>query len=442
MSATSQHASNTLTARQSLTVGITLFSMFFGAGNLILPPLLGWQAGVETPAAMAGFLVAAIGLPVAGVVSSALAGDLHALGRRVHPAFATAYAVLIYLSIGPCLAIPRTASTAFEMLQPFMGGADPALAQLVFSLAFFALACVCALNPSKLTQLLGRVTGPLLIALIVVVVGAAVVFPSGAPGAAQAPYSQGAAAQGFLCGYQTMDLLASLTFGIVIAQNIRELGVREPGGVSFEVVKAGVVMGVLMALVYCGTAAVGTLLGNDAGAMGNGAAVLVASARVHLGVFGTAGVAAIFLLACLNVCIGLLCCCGTFFEGLLPRVAYRWWVIGFAAFGCMVSNLGLNAILAFSGPLLSALYPVAIVLTLMGVFCRAFDRVPLAWPWAVGATACVSVAYSLRDAFAPEAVLSVLDALPVADLGLGWVLPALLALVVGVAHSLAVRRRR
>ena len=124
-----------------LLVGATLFSMFFGAGNLILPPLLGARAGELAVPALAGFLVSAIGLPVLGIVSVALAGDLPRLAGRVGARFALAFTVLVYLSIGPCLAIPRTASTSFEMLAPLLPeGAPLGAVSVVFSVAFFAVA--------------------------------------------------------------------------------------------------------------------------------------------------------------------------------------------------------------------------------------------------------------------------------------------------------------
>lgn len=434
-------SSHGLSARQSLLVGITLFSMFFGAGNLILPPLLGYQAGVASVPAVAGFLVTGIGLPVFGVMSCALVGDLDQLGGRVHPRFAFVFAILIYLSIGPCLAIPRTASTAYRMLVPVVAETTGAAAEgafsplaIAFSVLFFAAAGVLALRPGKLTRLLGKVTGPALIALIVVVVVSAVAAPLSAPQPVQAPYDRVPLLQGFITGYQTMDVLASVTFGIVIAQNIRGLGVSEDAAVAREVMRAGALMGALMALVYCGMAAVGTLLGNAAGQVSNGADVLSASATLHFGLAGTVIVAVIFLLACLNVCIGLLCCCAEFFSEKFPRVPYRAWVAGFAVFSCVVSVAGLDAILAFSVPLLNALYPVAIVLVLMGMLHRLVDRAPRVWAWVAVTAAVVSAATSLRDVLAPGAWLP-FDALPLADLGFNWVVPVLAAVVAGVVHS-------
>lgn len=428
-----------LTVRQSLVVGVTLFSMFFGAGNLILPPLIGLQAGAEAVPATLGFLVAGIGLPVLGIVAVALAGTARELAGRVHPAFARGFVAAVYLAIGPCLAIPRTSSTAFEMLQPLLPADMPVdAARLAFSVAFFAAAYLLAMHPGRLTRLLGRLTGPALILLIVAVTVAALAAPLPDPAPAAKAYRAVPAVQGFLDGYQTMDLLASLTFGIVIATNIREMGVTEPRPLMRAISRAGVVAGALMALIYCGLSYVGAGMAAEVPGATNGATVLTASATAHFGAAGTVVVAAIFLLACLNVCIGLISCCGTYFSEELPKVSYRVCALVFAVFSCAVSNFGLDAILAFSVPLLGALYPVAIVLVVMGMLHGPCDRVPLVWPCTVGVVAVVSVADALRDALAPTAWLPI-DALPLAGLGLAWVAPAVLAALAGALLSHARR---
>ena len=436
-----------LSPRQSVAVGITLFSMFFGAGNLILPPMLALQAGTSTVPAMIGFLVAGIGLPVLGIVAVALVGTARELADRVHPLFSSIFVAAIYLAIGPCLAIPRTSSTAFEMLIPlFPQGAPIGTIRLVFSIVFFAVAYALAMHPGTLTKLLGRITGPALILLLVMVVGSSLVSPAGVTQAPQAPYDSAAPIQGFLAGYQTMDLLASLTFGIVIAENIKELGVSDSRGLMREISRAGIVAGILMALVYCGLAQVGASFGSVMPHATNGAALLTASATLHFGIAGTVIIAAIYLLACLNVCIGLISCCGTYFAETfgadapgaqahaLGRVPYTGWAAAFTVFSCVVSNVGLDAILTFSVPLLNALYPVSIVFVIMGMAHRACDRLPLIWPWAIGATAIVSIATALRDAFFAGIWLP-FDALPLASLGFDWLLPALCGAVVGAVLS-------
>ena len=153
------------------------------------------------------------------------------------------------------------------------------------------------------------------------------VAPAPAP---SAPYDSAAAVQGFLTGYQTMDLLASLTFGLVIATNINALGVTEPGRVMRAVCVAGAIAGALLIAVYGGLCLVGAELAVPLAGATNGAVVITTSATLHFGGVGTVVVAAIFLLACLNVCTGLISCCGTYFAEELPRVPYRAWALGFA----------------------------------------------------------------------------------------------------------------
>lgn len=419
---------------QLLVLGGMLFSMFFGAGNLILPPLLGLQAGVEAVPATAGFLAAGIGLPVLGIIAVALVGDIRRLASRVHPLFASVFIALVYLTIGPFLAIPRTSTTAFEMIKPLIPGGDSLAVAAVFSVAFFAVAFFLALRPGMLSRILGRFSAPALIALIALVVGAALLGGAGQAPAAQGPYDGNAASAGFLAGYQTMDLLAALCFGIVVASNVREQGVTDPKRVTASISAAGVVAGVLMAAVYCGLSYVGLSMAPSMPDATNGAAILAASAHAHFGEAGSVIVAAIFLLACLNVCTGLISCCAEYFSEVVPRIPLPAWAALFAVFSCGVSLVGLDSILAFSAPLLGALYPPAIALTVLGLAHSACDKAPRVWPWTVLAVAAASVAGALRDAFAPGAWIF-LDALPGADMGLGWLCVALAAACIGIVHS-------
>lgn len=427
---------------QLLVVGGMLFSMFFGAGNLILPPLLGLQAGTQIVPAMVGFLVAAIGLPVLGIVAVALCGDVRQLASRVSPLFASVFIALMYLTIGPFLAIPRTSSTAFEMLKPLLqasGVGDVGVVAVVFSVAFFAVAFALALKPGLLSRVLGKFSAPALIALIVLVVGASLFEPPVQVQEPHALYATNAATNGFLTGYQTMDLLAALCFGIVVAANVRQLGVRDPKHLAMSISKAGVIAGALMMAIYCGLGFVGVGMGGVMPDATNGAAILTASASEHFGGAGAVIVAVIFLLACLNVCTGLISCCSEYFSEAFPRVPLIAWAAAFAVFSCAVSLVGLDAILVFSAPLLGALYPPAIVLVIMGLLHGVCDKLPRMWPWAVLVTAAFSVILAVRDAFAPGLQLP-LDVLPLAAFGLGWLLPALVGALIGAALSLMKRR--
>lgn len=296
-----------LRRRDQLLVGFTLFSMFFGAGNLIFPPQLGAQAGVDTWFAMAGLAVSAVFLPILGVIAVVRAGSLTELASRVHPAFATVFTVLIYLSIGPCLAIPRTASTSFEMaVPPFLPSGTPTMwFQFGYSLLFFAAAFLVALQPEKLTGRLGKFLCPVLLLLVGAMFVGSLVHPVGTYGPTLPPYDQIPAVQGFLTGYQTMDTIAALNFGIVIVMNIRALGVTDQGSVLRATVRAGGIATVLFLAVYSMLAHIGALSGAAFPGMTNGAVTLTNLVGAIFGHWGTVILAAIFFIACFNTCVGL-----------------------------------------------------------------------------------------------------------------------------------------
>ena len=425
-----------LKGRDLLLIGFTLFSMFFGAGNLIFPPFLGAQAGTATWPAMAGFALSAIGFPVLGVVAVARAGGLRELAGRVSPGFAFVFTLLIYLSIGPGLAIPRTASTSFEMaVPPFLGAGQAGLLpvlQLVYSLVFFGAALLLALRPEKLTDRLGKILCPCLLLLIVVLFAACVVHPPGWYGPPAAEYAAHAPVQGFVGGYQTMDTMAALAFGIIIALNIRARGVEGEGGVVRGTVKAGAIAGALLLAVYSMLSHVGALSSGALPGSSNGAEVLTRVVRVLFGPVGSVLLAAIFFIACFNVCVGLISSCGEFFHSVFPRLSYRAWAVMFAAVSMLIANLGLNLILQVSVPVLGAIYPVAIVLIVLSFFQKWIGSDRWTYPVTIAVTAVFSVLLALVELKVP---VPLVGSLPLAGLGLGWVLPAVAGAAVGIALS-------
>ena len=431
---------NQIGKKGQLLVGFTLFSLFFGAGNLIFPPEVGSQAGTLTWLAMAGMALSAVGLPVLGVVAVARAGGLDALGNRVHPLFSKVFAVAAYLSIGPCLAIPRTASTSFEMaVPPFVGPEAPtALLQLLYSLAFFAGALALALRPEKLTDRLGKLLCPLLLLLIVVSFAGCLLNPLEGYGPPQSPdYAAHPTAQGFLDGYQTMDTIAALAFGIVIALNIRARGVEEDRTVVGCTVRAGWMAGALLLAVYSMLAHMGALSGGAFPGAANGAEVLSQLITALFGLPGSILLAAIFVVACFNVCVGLISSCGEYFAKLFPRLPYRAWAVLFAVVSMVIANAGLDLILQVSVPVLNIIYPAAIVLILLSFLQRWIGSLRYLYPAAVLLTVAASLLFTLGDlGLLPAALRELLYRLPLAAQGLGWLLPAALGAVAGGLLSL------
>ncbi|NEG96094.1 branched-chain amino acid transport system II carrier protein [Bifidobacterium primatium] len=436
----------------------TFFSMFFGAGNLIFPPFVGAQAGAMTPMAAAGFIISAVGLPILGVVAVSLAGGFEQLAGRVSPKFASLLGLAIILTIGPCFAIPRTATTSFEMaIVPFTGSMPQTLSwlpQLLYSATFFAVSFILSAHPERLSKTLGRFMGPLLLALIAVLFVACVVRHSSGFAAPMGDYVSGQVSRGFLDGYQTMDLLAALYFGIVISANVRSRGIGDESQVRRETALAGVGTGMLLIIIYGVLAYMGAASGSIAAidpAHDTGATVLTNLTAALFGPFGTAFVGLVFVIACLNVCTGLISTCGTYFMNRFPVVAghrmkYRTWGAIFAVFSFVVSNAGLSMIIKVSVPVLSALYPMAIVLVALTLTHHVFaDRFPRVYFWTVllvGAVAALGCIASLVAVFG--GALPWLDAtlglLPLYDAQLGWLTPAAVGVVIGMVDSVMRRR--
>lgn len=424
-----------LKGKDLLLVGLTLFSMFFGAGNLIFPPFMGAMAGANAWPATLGFVISAIGFPILGIIAVARLENLANLIGRVGKGFSLVYIVLIYLSIGPCLAIPRTASTSFEMAIPPFLSVDQLdmlpLLQLIYSVVFFGLALLMAMHPEKLSDRLGKILCPILLLLIAVMFfGCIIVPPEGGYGEVQKLYLNHPVTQGFQDGYQTMDTIAALAFGIVIILTIHARGVTDRKEVVSGAIKAGAIAGGLLLLVYPALSHVGAMSTGAYPGMENGAQVLSNMMRHFYGPVGGIILAAIFIIACFNVCVGLISSCGEYFAALVPKVPYKIWAVIFAVLSLAIANVGLNTILEFSVPILTILYPVAIVMILMSFFNKFLDTRARVYPVTILFTGVTSILLALAGYAEP--VKELLSVLPFYELGLGWVLPAIVGLILGL----------
>lgn len=364
------------------------------------------------------------------------------LATRVHPQFAFIFTLLIYLSIGPCVAIPRTASTSFEMaLAPLFAGNNEAFffgftslvcAQFVYSVLFFALAGLMALKPEKLTQRLGKITSPALIIMIALLFVACLFNPIADYGLALPPYDINAFVRGFLEGYQTMDTLAALNFGLIIALNIQALGVNNTEGVVKETVKAGLIAGFFLITIYLALAHIGATVGGAGLITENGAQTLTSVAEIQFGSAGIILLGMIFFVACLNTCVGLLSCCSDYFTKVFPILSYRGWLLVFVLCSMVVSNAGLTLILKLSIPVLMAIYPVALMLIILGLTHHFNQHYSKVYPLTITLTAVVSIAGAIKDI---GWEIPVLSHLPFYSIGLEWITPALIGWVIGIFYS-------
>ena len=424
-----------LNKRNMVLISFMLFSLFFGAGNLIFPPFLGQNAGSNTLPAMLGFLATAVILPVLGVVVVARFDGLDRLGQQVGKRFSLVFTVLIYLSIGPGLGIPRAASVPFEMaVAPYLPeAANPALWMAVYSLVFFLVALWLCMTPGKLVSRIGNFLTPSLLILLVFLFLSFLVRGQVSVAAPQADYERAAFLKGFSEGYQTMDTIAALNFGLVIATTLGTFGLTDKRDKMRHTVLAGVAAGTILALVYAMLSYMGMCSSGVYPIQENGAWTLRCIVYQLFGAPGAVLLAAIFTLACLTTCVGLINSISQFFSVLFKKVSYRTWVGIITGFSFLVCNLGLTAILRISIPILNAIYPMAIVLILLGLSHSLWKNNRFVYPLVVAGTGCVSVVYALDAAGLPLGFLSRLcRQLPLYDLGFCWISAALVMLAAGL----------
>jgi branched-chain amino acid:cation transporter, LIVCS family len=420
-------------AKQVVFISFMLFSMFFGAGNLIFPPFLGQSAGDHLWAALAGFIVSAVGLPILGVIAVAKAGSLNELNLRVHPIFALVFPFLIYIAIGPGLAIPRAGSLAFEMgAAPFLPGnfVESPVSLLIYTIVFFGLAAWLSMYPSKLISLFGKLLTPILLALIAIIFVKSLFDPIGSFESPIGNYRENPMFQGILEGYLTMDALAALAFGIVIANTLTEQGVTDSKKKSRYMMYAGLGAGLLLAVIYLILGYLGAA-SSSLGQAENGAIILSNIMTYLFGQSGTLLLGTVFTLACFCVSIGLITSCSQFFSTAIPKVAYKVWVVILALLSTAIANLGLTQILQISVPILGMIYPIAIVLIFLGLFDDFIKKNQYIYPSVIGLVALFSILDTINKSFLNNIWGGGFEILPFYIEGIGWLTPAIVGLIVG-----------
>lgn len=422
-----------LKRKEFIFVSLMLFSMFFGAGNLIFPPYLGESAGSSTFLVLLPFLVTSVVFPILGVAAVALSGGLKNLTERVSPLFAIIFTVAIYLSIGPFLGIPRAASLPFEMMANSFEFSDnfATIGLLLFTLVFFGVAYWLSMSPGKLVNRLGKILTPLILTLVLILFLGSFFVTNNGYGVAVGNYDIKPLSTGFLDGYFTMDTLAALNFGIVIAITVKGLGVIEKKNAAIVSIKAGLVAGVLLILVYGMLAHLGALSGGLFGQTENGAVTLV---NIVTHIFGNTGVfllVTLFTLACLTTSVGLITSTSQYFATLTKKVDYKFFVRVVTLVSLLLANLGLSTILKVSVPVLFAIYPVAIVLILLSLLYHSSTKNDIVYQVTIGMTAIVSCTDALEKAGLKVPALSnIFQRLPLYSLSLGWVVISLGSFIV------------
>ena len=423
--------------RDFILLALVLFSMFFGAGNLIFPPMVGKLAGTNLAAAMLFFGITAVVLPVLGMMAMAKTRGLPNLGKRVGTIFSVLFTVIIYMSIGPCLAIPRAGSVPFEMaIAPYLPhGFSGRWALLAYTVVFFTAAgIISVMDDKKMQKLMGNILTPTLLIMLLAIFAASLFADMPPYRAPQDAYALHPMLKGFVDGYLTMDTLAALNFGLVITLSIEAHGIFDQKKIRGINVKISLIAGIILFLIYLMLADIGAKSAALFPDTTNGAQILANVSNRLFGKFGAVIIALIFTLACLTTCVGLLASISHYFSTLIPRLSYRRWVILWTLISFVLANIGLDGILKYNIPVLTAIYPVSIMLIALALCEQIVGTGACMYRCTVYTTALISVVNALDQASVTLPFLTALiRKLPMYSSGLGWLIPAFAVFILSAA---------
>jgi len=424
-----------LSITDTFGLGFMAFAFFLGAGNLIFPPFAGFLAGENMSLAMLGFLLTAVGMPLIGLIAVAKANGK--IMAYLPPFAATALAIAIYIIIGPAFAAPRTSLVAFEIgARPFIANPDAVvmiagqsvnIAQLIFTLVFFSIVMLMSLFPGKLLDNVGKVLTPILISLLVAL-AMSVLFLSGSDiGAPSAEYLSSPLSKGIIEGYNTMDTLASIMFGMLIIDLLRKKGIENAADQTKYLIRAAIIAASGLAFVYISLFFLGASAGDLATGASNGGAILTNYVDHHFGLLGIIMLSAVVGLACLTTAIGLVTACSEFFNELLPKISYQHFVIFFSVVCATVANVGLSQLISISIPVLMTIYPVAIALVLITLITPKFARPAFSQRLVLS----IALAFGILDGLKTAGVdMSAFNFLPLHAEGMAWLLPTAIVTIV------------
>lgn len=434
--------------------GLALFAMFFGAGNLIFPVMIGVQAGSSQLAATLGFLVTGVLLPMLAMIAAATSSSgVLGIAERISHYPGLMFCWMIFLSTGVLYAIPRTATVSYSMsIEPLIG-AGSGWGLLIYALVFFAIAGVMVLNPSNLLDKIGGWLTPVLLLLLIILILSSLCMMHPSSGLPEETY-QDPVITGLLQGYNTLDAIASFVFGVVIISSLRRQG-YQPGRPLFSMTAlSGVIAAVFLGLIYFGLSLLGNRVANQKPNVANGAEGLVFATSYMFGTVGSVILATIAILACLTTAIGLFGASIQFFRGLFPQLSRAQWLAIHLLISLIIANLGLDILLKVVVPIMYFCYPIAICL----IFTCLLDIfIPGHMFWAYRASVWTAAFFGLIDALRQAIQLFELHTqpgwpagfvwlvekyVPMSNRSLGWVVPAVLMFVLGFVLDLCQGRMR
>lgn len=423
----------TLKKKDLVMIGVMIFSLFFGAGNLIFPPIIGKQAGTNMIVTMLFFSITAIIFPILGIIAVAKSEGLKKLSNRVDPVFSVIFTTAVYLALGPALAMPRAGTVPFEIaIAPYLPegmSAKPIL--LIYTTVFFGVVYWLSLSPHKLLDRISKITSPAFLVLIFMLFIGTFIKPMGAYGRPEEIYSRNFGLQGFLDGYLTLDALAGLNYGLVVAYVVKSKIDDEESKFTKTVIRTGIIAAIMLFTVYMMLAHVGAASASMFPQTKNGAEILTQTMRYSYGNFGAVLLALMFIIACLNIGVGLTISLSQYFNSLIKKVPYKAWATIWVFWSYILANLGFQKIMEYSIPVLLAIYPPSLVLIILALLDKQIKSDKIIYRCTVYPTVVISIINTLSKINITIPVLTkFVKNLPLQSADLEWVLVTVICFII------------
>ena len=418
--------------KDSIVVGFALFAMFFGAGNLIFPTFLGVESGTSWITGFLGFVLADVGLAILSIMAVAKCnGDISEIFGKAGEKLAIVLGAAIMICLGPLLAIPRTAATTYEMgIAPILNGVSP----IVFSIIFFIITMILSIKPSRVIDIIGQVLTPILIITLLLLILVGIINPIDSVNVVAR--IENVFAEGVIQGYQTMDALGAVAFASIIITTLINKGYKSEKKKIKLTFQACMVAAIGLVVVYGGLAYLGATISKRYGNIPLKeivqTSVIVNITDILLGKPGKILLAVIIGLACLTTAIGLTSATAQYFDKVSKgKWKYKEIVIFVCVFSAIVANFGVSSIIKFSLPILSIIYPPTIVLIILSLFRDKIKNKNI-YVLSTYTALFVSVVTVLNDMGIGSSIgIPIVTTLPFANLGFNWVVPVLVAGIIG-----------
>ena len=415
--------------KKTFIVGFALFSMFFGAGNLLLPPLLGYNAGKGWFLVAIGFVITAVIIPILGILAHAkLQGTMYDFGKKVSPFFSRVYCVLIYI-IAIAIPSPRTASATHEIaIHPFFGTSS-----LLTSSIYFSLVLIFALNRSKIISLIGKFLTPLIVLILLSVIGIALFSTNFDlnPSQLEVPL-----VSGILEGYQTFDAIGAVVVGAVLIISLKHYDTTTQSIRKEVIAKAGLIAGIGLFIIYAGLISVGAYYSQEISIDLTQSSDMQRSTLLRgitiatLGNISNAFLSVLISLACFTTAVSIIVGSADYFKGLFENKKHVYTITAIigSVVGVIIGQLNFHTIVMIALPILMLIYPITIVLILLNNLPEKHASKSV-FRAVVLATFIFSIPDFLKFIVPVESLQGIQELIPFSQNSLGWVIPAILTFV-------------